>query len=240
MSFNKRGFYPDHDCKVCGNPLGGKKHGPDTYDRPAELYAGTYTGICYTCQNRGPYVEYVLFDGLQRVSYPPHCPSWRRDRESYDAYPDCPDCGGRGRFYVSRSFPRGGPYYRFCRTCSDRRGSHPIRTQDQAYWDRRLTVIRSLLDAKFQAYVESVGGLNDSTRIQIANKQKQLLAHYDHLRDKFHQIRRALFPELFEMTEPDDRALYVVNPRTGDRDKYGHKPGFGYISKPMNEYKQAE
>jgi len=116
------GMLPPHPCKRCGKPLNADG------GHPAELYAGTYTGLCTQCQNTGPYVvkEYGA-DGAQRISYPPHCPAWRRDREEFIAYPDCRECGGTGRIYVDRGWKHGGPYYRPCDRCLDRFRGHPGR-----------------------------------------------------------------------------------------------------------------
>lgn len=122
MQMNERGFLPRHDCKRCGKPLQGEDSG-----RPAELYLGTYTGLCYPCTNAGPWIEHTDSDGAQHWNCPPHCPSWRRDREPYTGYADCPTCKGAGRLYVSRGYPQGGPYYQSCKTCFDRYYAHPLR-----------------------------------------------------------------------------------------------------------------
>jgi len=79
-------------CKQCGKVLdeGGM--------RPAERYAGTYTGLCDACTRAPAFViEEDPTDGARRWSYPPQCPSWRREREEVVAYADCPTCKGTGR-----------------------------------------------------------------------------------------------------------------------------------------------
>jgi hypothetical protein len=106
------GHFPVHPCHGCGTPLCGWD-GP----RPAETYAGTYTGLCYSCERAGPHVVEELPDGTQRISYPPHCPSWRRAREEFWARPGCEECDGTGRLRVWRQDSEGGSYYRFCATC---------------------------------------------------------------------------------------------------------------------------
>lgn len=116
------GFLPPHNCKGCGNPLQGQYSG-----RPAELYAGTYTGLCYSCQNKPQRLEREYDDGAKLYSYAPHCPSWRRDREYFTTYEGCDTCKGQGRLYVSRSFPDGGPYYKSCPDCLKRFSVHPLR-----------------------------------------------------------------------------------------------------------------
>ena len=116
------GMLPPQNCQRCGKPLNGDGN------HPAELYAGTFTGLCYGCQNERPYVTKVYAaDGAQRISYPPHCPSWRRDREEYTGYPDCPECGGKGRMYVDRSWRSGGGYHKSCERCLERFSGHPGR-----------------------------------------------------------------------------------------------------------------
>ena len=110
------GTVPGIKCKGCGVLLGEAGGGPI-----AENYMGTYNGLCYKCTSVGPYVETIyLLDGAIQVNYPPHSPSWRRDRETYHAYVDCPDCYGKGMKMVSRSMARGGSYPSYCNTCFER------------------------------------------------------------------------------------------------------------------------
>lgn len=111
---NWDGFYPPHNCKDCGKKLNADG------GHPAELYAGTYTGLCYGCENKPQRIEKTYSDGSVLFSYPPHCPSWRRDRKTFYAYTDCTNCNGTGRLYVSRSFALGGSYYNYCKTCLTR------------------------------------------------------------------------------------------------------------------------
>lgn len=121
---DSNGFYPQHPCKACGKPLQGDGDG-----HPAESYAGTYTGLCDVCTRAGGYVEHTYRDGAQRWSYPPHCPAWRRDRETFHAYPDCQTCQGSGRLYVSRSCAVGGSYYSYCPQCFERFYGEPLRAE---------------------------------------------------------------------------------------------------------------
>lgn len=114
-----KGFSPCQNCKKCGNAL--NKNG----DYPAELYAGTFTGLCYTCERAAPYLLERMSDGMLLWSFPPHCPSWRRDREFFYGWEDCSACKGKGRILVKRSMRQGGSYSRQCRKCSDKRwGRH--------------------------------------------------------------------------------------------------------------------
>jgi len=107
------GMLPSHNCRKCGKPL-------DSKNRPAELYLGTYTGLCYDCQNSGSWIAQEFSDGARVLCYPPHCPSWRRDREHYISYPDCPECKGKGMKIISRANSLGGDYPHYCKTCSNR------------------------------------------------------------------------------------------------------------------------
>lgn len=104
----------------CGQPLR-VDHG--------ETHAGRFNGLCERCTKSGPYLEAVaVLDGCQRLSYPPHLPSWRRDREHFRGYEDCAECGGRG---IARERGRditGGPYPVRCKACSNRYDAHPLRS----------------------------------------------------------------------------------------------------------------
>jgi hypothetical protein len=111
------GMYPDGwRCTGCGAELNADG------GHPAELYAGTYTGLCCGCE-RKPYFVVAgseLPDGGRQVSHPPHCPSWRRSREEYWSYENCAECGGAGMRMIHRHDACGGPYPMYCRTCMDR------------------------------------------------------------------------------------------------------------------------
>ena len=99
------GFPPEGvklKCDRCGVELSGRDG-----DRPAESYLGTYTGLCYTCQNAGPYVVETFFDGAKRLSYPGT--QW---------WP---------------SYPSG--YRSYCEACFKRFINHPVRVADRAFED---------------------------------------------------------------------------------------------------------
>ena len=138
---------PDWWCTGCGRQLneGGR--------RPAELYAGTFTGLCTGCMGKGPWVtEISVLDGARRVSWPPHCPSWRRDREVHIAYEDCGTCAGLGlETPAYRSWSGGGQY---CRPCISRYSSHALRV-----WD--LMGIRQVTASRNQGIGSSVSRLPD-------------------------------------------------------------------------------
>lgn len=119
LQTNKDGFLVDENgnppkCKSCGQVLGGQGSG-----YPAESYAGNYTGLCYPCTNKGPFVLKDLGYGLKLWSFPPHRHSWRRSREEYCGVEGCPNCGGQGRIMVHRDFSKGGSYPKYCSDCMD-------------------------------------------------------------------------------------------------------------------------
>ncbi len=117
-----RGFLPAHKCHGCKAGLEGADTG-----RPAELYAGTYTGLCNACTSAPAYHERTLSTSYAQVwNHPPSCPAWRRDREAFYAFPDCEECSGRGRVHVSRSDGQGGPFGVQCRLCWQQHEEHPV------------------------------------------------------------------------------------------------------------------
>lgn len=105
------GMYPaDWRCRVCDvvlNADGG---------HPAELYAGTFTGLCYRCERGPAYVvpDSELPDGARLLSWPPASPSWRRDRTTHWAYPDCEECAGKG---ARMRYSSMNQYTESCRPC---------------------------------------------------------------------------------------------------------------------------
>jgi hypothetical protein len=139
------GFLAPSDCKRCGKALSGQGTGT-----PAELYAGTYTGLCYACTDEAPYAEdRELLSDARAWSHPPSCPSWRREREIFYAFDDCPDCN-HGRIHVSRSDPQGGPYGTQCPKCWERHMDHPA-VREQTYkqkiglWRHTIVTARAQL-----------------------------------------------------------------------------------------------
>lgn len=123
---DSRGMLPAQPCKQCGKPLN-----VDGY-HPAELYAGTFTGLCYRCERSGErLIHTAKLDGAQTWEFPPHCPSWRRDRERFIGYADCTTCKGKGRLWIGRSDAQGGSYSAQCEPCSKRYWNHPTREWKQ-------------------------------------------------------------------------------------------------------------
>jgi hypothetical protein len=137
-------FPADWGCIRCGvklNADGG---------HPAEIYAGTYNGLCYPCTSAGPFIVCISeLDGAQDVSWPPHCPSWRRSRETFFGYPDCETCKGAG---ATRGYGHHTPVWKRCESCSSRYHGHPLR---KWYWDR-ASWLRKAADARFQATLDRV------------------------------------------------------------------------------------
>jgi hypothetical protein len=139
---------PDAFCTECGKQLdadGG---------HPAEMYLGTYNGLCYGCTSRGPYVARVaVLDGCQEVSWPPASPSYRRDRASHFGYPDCQACDGLGLVKpVYRGYDTGG---KACEACLARYQGHPVRTW---YWDRRRRIMEVAQEV-FSRQVSELAGV---------------------------------------------------------------------------------
>lgn len=88
---DQHGFLPEHPCRTCGRILRGMGTG-----YPAELYAGTYTGLCYPCTNAVPYMVSESVDEIV-WSWPPSEPAHRRDRERYVQVKGCACDRGRYR-----------------------------------------------------------------------------------------------------------------------------------------------
>ncbi len=172
---DKDGMLPPHPCKVCGQILNADG------GHPAELYLGGYTGMCYKCQNATSYVAKRYPDKAMLWSYPPQCPSWRRDREERTAYADCPDCHGVGQV-VSRS--GGNQTYVYCKTCTDRFYFAPTRQ----YYYNRCKAITSAAKAVYErALIKAFGKKKwkKATREQAEPYQLATLARYDRVHAKF-------------------------------------------------------
>lgn len=110
----KTGMFPaDWRCSNCGKQLNADGN------HPAELYAGTFNGLCYACTSGPAFVVKgsELPDGARLVSHPPACPSWRRDRTTHWAYPDCVECKGLG---AKRRYTWSGDFMEYCRPCMER------------------------------------------------------------------------------------------------------------------------
>lgn len=119
---------PGMTCLHCGAELAGVYSG-----RPAESYLGTYNGLCYRCTGRAAFaVRVELLDRATWWEWPPHCPSWRRARETFVGYAGCEHCGGQGRIMKPRYSAGGGSYAANCKPCMDRYRAHPVRVRHKA------------------------------------------------------------------------------------------------------------
>lgn len=150
------GMYPvGWACSRCGKTLNADGC------HPAELYAGTFTGLCYGCERSGSYVVpgSELPDGARLVSHPPSCPSWRRDRTEHWAYPDCPDCGGQGA-RVRYSSMSHGNYTEYCRACAAR-VTAPRRANEVA-------LLRAVADALEAEHLRTVVPQGEQTPVQAS------------------------------------------------------------------------
>jgi len=138
------------ECLRCGRQLNADG------GHPAELYAGTFNGLCYPCTSAGPYVVRIaVLDGLRELSYPPGCPSWRRDREREYAYPDCPKCLGSGRYVWARS--GRGRQGTHCEDCLARWTRHPVRLAA----GRWHTSVHRACEAAFSKALDRAAGVPD-------------------------------------------------------------------------------
>ena len=146
---DRHGMLPDDIfCVRCAKPLnmdGG---------HPAELYAGTYNGLCYGCTGTPAYIKAVSpLDGCRKVSWPPSSPSWRRDRVTHYGYEDCETCGGMGiELPAYRGWTNGGQY---CRLCSARYDAHPVR-RAASHWSE---LAWKSLEATFSRAVDHAAGV---------------------------------------------------------------------------------
>lgn len=139
-------------CKRCGVVMGGNFDGIG-WDRPAEIYAGTATGLCDKCMRESDYVLETFEDGAKRVSVAPTCPSWRRDRTTHIAYDNCPECGGKG---YTRSSGTWGSSNASCKTCYDRYVSYPKRKFRRLYLALERENIIDYIESEFNAEAKTL------------------------------------------------------------------------------------
>jgi hypothetical protein len=99
-------------CKRCGKVLNADG------GHPAELYAGTYTGECYSCARENGRVERGYPTGARELSYLDDYQPLRRSQ--FTAYADCEVCQGQGYIHISRALAFGGSYKSYCQPCLDR------------------------------------------------------------------------------------------------------------------------
>lgn len=195
---DSRGFFPAQPCKKCGAALQGADSG-----RPAELYAGTYTGLCYPCMNGSAFLlETDVVTGVQTWSHPPHCPAWRRDRETFLWFPDCSNTKcEHGHVYVSRSDGAGGSYYVQCEPCGKRHWEHPVKVAEEEC-RKRLSAAHTAwalrMNAEFILRMERAG---------LPRKRGEGTPEQDAAADK---LRETIFAE--GPKEPSDPDVLLVFP----------------------------
>jgi hypothetical protein len=191
---NNRGFLAPHNCGKCGALLQGEDSG-----RPAELYAGTYTGLCYSCQNSSDFVAKIEgLDEARYISTPPSCPSWRRDRESYIAYSDCIKCKGIGYSWVSRSNSVGGSYRHYCEECLKKHTNHPIRIK----YSRISKKIYNKFNKIYNSVLEKEKKVTKSKNIPDVRARElaaPILNQYDKKISKLHEI----YDKILQIRNPD-------------------------------------
>ena len=161
------GMYPaEWRCRICKVQL--NKDG----FHPAELYAGTYTGLCYKCEAAPYFVEHTYFDGALRVSYPPSSPSWRRDRETFTAYADCTICQGKG---VESTFYNNWTNHRVaCKMCSTRYYDNAVRVKTGNTRRKLYIIAESLWERKLTNKVKAALGKGRHKKDVIMAKRKEL------------------------------------------------------------------
>ena len=126
---DNHGMLPQHNCKQCGKALNSDG------GHPAELYAGTYTGLCYSCErSEERLIKTDPLDGANTWEFPPHCPAWRRTRERFIGFTGCAQCGGKGRLWIGRADSQCGSYTQQCPECSTRYWHHPLRLWEEKRW----------------------------------------------------------------------------------------------------------
>jgi hypothetical protein len=175
-------YYTGANCLKCGKLLNADG------GHPAEIYAGTFNGLCYGCTGAGPYIATVsLLDGARVLSYPPHCPSWRRDRETYTAYPGCATCNGTG---VQRRCVGQSGYREYCKPCIQRYSNHPVRLLNFGYreklqasanrvYQRQMTLAAGLKPRDSRKRQEAAwAALDDSVKQPLKNA---IMARYNSL-----------------------------------------------------------
>lgn len=157
------GFFPGRSCLECGNRLQGQGEG-----RPAESYAGTYTGLCYPCTGKPPYVTRFFADGAREWSHPPAQPSHRRDRATHLGFNGCVECKGQGR-------GRDG----FCRTCLDRFTGHPLRKKLEQIRKVEATWCRAQQDAFYKKRQKKPRGWVElKERERIVSRHNRFKEHF--------------------------------------------------------------
>jgi hypothetical protein len=155
-------------CKRCGKKLNADGN------HPAERYAGTCTFECDVCANAGPYVLERVVSGAARWSCPPHCPSWRRDREQFYQFEGC-SCD-HGRTWESSFVGWGSHTHRYpvqCRKCLSQHMRHPEVIEAQRKDDLRWK-IRRKWECLFRRALRKL----EARQVVDAERRDRLLVKY--------------------------------------------------------------
>lgn len=198
-------------CRQCGKALDGPNG-----NNPAETYAGTYNGLCYPCTSAQGYITHVdVLDDALHWSYPPHLPSWRRDREHQIGYADCRMCGGGGFSWAHGQHVR---HRVACRPCMVRHSQHPGR-------QHRYELQRMLAEAAQRSYEAGICRLVGRRPRTRKGAQKIVKQHIDDLRGtpelqelqtdlltRHHNLQALLkerYAFLFEQRPPTEEELAI-------------------------------
>ena len=179
-----QGMLPQRNCKQCDKPLNADG------GHPAELYAGTYTGLCYQCERSGErLIKTDPLDGSQCWEFPPHCPSWRRTRERFTGFAGCEKCSGKGRIWIGRSDSQGGSYAIQCETCSARYWNHPLRLWESQRWGTIRKAAESLYHQELKRRKLLKQAKSGTIPADLCRDiQAPFIARMDRIRERFDKL----------------------------------------------------
>ena len=165
-----KGMLPVCKCAGCDKELNADG------SHPAERYAGTFNGLCYDCTNKGPIAMGKNPQGATIWNCPPHCPSWRRDRETFFQFDGC-DCD-HGRQWYERSNSQGGRYPLHCQKCLERYQTHPVTIAARDIEEKNRKIFNDwvqkmeglVLAYMKQENIQSVDAEDDKKKLVVATK----------------------------------------------------------------------
>jgi len=196
---DKRGMFPaTWTCLRCRKPLNADG------GHPAELYAGTYNGLCYPCTSAPAFVKRVMaLDNAQWCSHPPLCPSYRRDRPDYVGYADCEACKGTGVAKTSYSAWTHSSHYEYCSACSDRYHRHPLRERIARYSEHSYRAAEAVWQSELRRIAKAQLGKRPKQKAikartselarspRLEGIRRELLARCARLRTKINALNTA-------------------------------------------------
>jgi len=218
------GMLPAHNCKQCGKPLNADG------GHPAELYAGTYTGLCYSCERSDErLIKTDPLDGCQTWEFPPHSPAWRRTRERFLGFTGCKTCSGKGRLWIGRADSQGGSYTQQCPDCSARYWSHPLRLWESRRWGTIRKAAENLYHKELKRF-GAVGVHDYNATLSKANAEVEAGLKRNSLWEKYkgmmhdvnlatdNGVRQAVYLAARESGLPEhiavEKAFEIINFRT--------------------------